>query len=307
MNTNSRTASSADPVALRILDGIGGRRSTTARRLQRMGGAAVTNQGGRAEIPFAHPWTSSQGRDPPEGENVEGIADLEPLRKVLEATYTSRPISWRSTVRGSASSRRLDPRGDRAEAPPARVPRRGVSDGGRPRVERLGWRRPRTSRIAIPFGVEPAPTVAGPAAIRADEALQPTGPRVEPHVRPDPSGKFESEGEQVGTSLARIGTKEARPWDRTLHGFLRRDPLRHDRAEQLLRSIRNRIRVELSDRRGRSYPKSSDALSSSRGRGSEYGTGRPLPRDFESKGFVQQADTRPSGSTNSRHPRNDAG
>src|SRR6266581_2193870 len=110
----------ADPVALRILE-----------RLQ-----------GRLAAPVAHQATRGERRpsvgrhhgrrDPPQGNRRRrrsGAVDARPREDL------SRPGGphGRGRPEEAPRDRALDPRGDRAEAPAARVPCRGVSDLGRPR------------------------------------------------------------------------------------------------------------------------------------------------------------------------------
>jgi len=225
----------ADPVALRIL----GRKWRTTVHYCTSGykdGWQLRSRIKRRAETVAHPWDVITK----DGTLLKGIvegSDLEPLRKVLEATYHVPP-----NLMGVDGPRKrleiapwiLEEIAPKLRRPAFLVEEYPTADGLE--VERLGWRS-RAPRASQSFRRRPAPRSAGPAAIRADEALQPTGPRVEPHVRPRSVREVESE----------VSSRDLDGPDRTqggtglgiepLHGFREAAiPLRHDRAEQLLRS-----------------------------------------------------------------------
>jgi len=188
----------ADPVALRIL----GRKWRTTVHYCTSGykdGWQLRSRIKRRAENVAHPWDVITK----DGTLLKGIvegSDLEPLRKVLEGTYHVPP-----DLMGVDGPRK---RLEIAEASPALIPRRGVSDGGRPRGR------------ADPAGV--GAQVAhrnpsggdhrhGPSVPPQFEQMRPRNRPDHPSSRasvPDPSGN-PSRRRAVGTWMARIEQREA--------------------------------------------------------------------------------------------------
>src|SRR2546425_2525026 len=160
----------------------------------------------------------------------------------------SRPTSWASTARGRAWRSRpgSSRRSGRSSAGP-RSSSRSIRRRTASRSSGPGWRR-RARRASQSFRRRPVPRSIGPAATRADEAPQPPGPRVEPRVRPRSVRELESEAS--GRNLDGADRTEGGTGLRIepLHGLGEAAiPIRHDRAQQLLRSVRIGF-AELLDR-----------------------------------------------------------